>query len=495
MMTKNKTKMTEKILNHALDIISLLTGQISLMQHLSTSLMMIEIRKDKKMTERILNHALKIIYLLTGDEYSLIKKNLSLSSNHQSGECDGAALSLSMEVWEHAEGRKGIVENHKPLNTLEILSCKTTDLHAENVDTANEDGDDDIDGKDIQQVNFHSDLCAELHDENQYTVSINEDGEYEREANIQEVKVSQDSWAGPSIRKPLTFSKCEEEDDVRTHHQIKDEEVSMNINEDGSIDGVTPGKHHRSQFVQGDNGLTKICPEGKYVSLSTEFACKDCGKCFNHQSDLMQHLRIHTGEKPFPCSHCGKCFSQQSNLMIHQRIHTGEKPFKCSDCGKCFGQKATLVQHQRIHTGEKPFSCSDCGKCFSQKSVLIKHRRVHTGEKPFACSVCRKCFSQQSGLVNHQRVHTGDETFACSQCGKCFSQKSVLVQHQRIHTGERPFSCSDCGKSFTQQSNLIDHQRVHTGEKPFACSECGKCFSQKSGLVRHHSVHVNEKLY
>ncbi|KAM4709230.1 uncharacterized protein O3C94_019469 [Discoglossus pictus] len=80
-------KMSERILHHILGILSLLTGKVSVLDHLTKSLTVIEVTQDKETSERILSHTLEIIYLLTGEEYTIVKKH-SPHIHQLTGECD-----------------------------------------------------------------------------------------------------------------------------------------------------------------------------------------------------------------------------------------------------------------------------------------------------------------------------------------------------------------------------------------------------------------------
>jgi uncharacterized Zn-finger protein len=37
---------------------------------------------------------------------------------------------------------------------------------------------------------------------------------------------------------------------------------------------------------------------------------------------------------------CGKKFNKKCNMMDHLRTHSGNKPFLCPDCNKSFKQRA-----------------------------------------------------------------------------------------------------------------------------------------------------------
>ncbi|CAH0394906.1 unnamed protein product [Bemisia tabaci] len=292
---------------------------------------------------------------------------------------------------------------------------------------------------------------------------------------------------------------------------------------------------HWLEHVRGN-----VEKSSKKKKKSGPFKCKICKTKFSKKSTLKKHLRedCHLSteapneppkaqgqSKLFSCSFCDYVTSDQSNLRQHLVVHSDLRPFKCDLCPLAFKLNSDLKKHKReCHFNERPFKCDECPSAFKNSTFLNLHKAsVHSDLRPFKCRVSHGTFhgivpssnrrNETSGIFPSDRLHGTAHIvlrLVARKIKACKSRKPVSYSGDGSNIvskkypnqikepkNSRKFTCYNCGLEFEEKSDFVAHWLEHVrgnAEKsskkkkksgPFKCKICKTKFAKKSTLKKH----------
>ena len=249
--------------------------------------------------------------------------------------------------------------------------------------------------------------------------------------------------------KPLSCSKCDLK--FMKKCNLKRHEMTSEVCNSGTITKPYPCTTCDKRFI--DKHSLKCHEVAIHLLLNgNEQTCPICGKAFMKNSSLIDHLHIHTDEKPYACEQCSESFRNPAALQMHKFTHNEERQFACKKCDQKFIEKRSLIKHDpdtclrkpttRTRTrwskiGGKPFRvCTfpGCEMTFTTTGHFKEHLQRHSTERPYPCTICERAFKLKRELKYHLIKHSKDNNFVCTFCDLKFAKSSTLEKHLRSST-------------------------------------------------------------
>ncbi|GAA35010.2 zinc finger protein ZXDC [Clonorchis sinensis] len=237
----------------------------------------------------------------------------------------------------------------------------------------------------------------------------------------------------------------------------------------------------------------------------------NCHVRYFSEEDLQRHKLVHmyANDKlprrrhacPYP--NCDKAYSKLNKLKEHLRSHTGERPYVCREpgCGAAFIRLYGVRRHELTHVfGRRRV------RRLTRFPTTLAHVLRTAGYAPMPNGLNGSVPENQSSMLSKSlnSSETKPDGNVDTQATQprllpAIAPKNPAMISQRPMspiTGppgiRKPHVCpfKDCGKAFPKMNKLREHICRHTGERPFVCDKCQASFVRMYDLRRHSNIHL-----
>ncbi|KAA0185751.1 hypothetical protein HAZT_HAZT000642 [Hyalella azteca] len=288
---------------------------------------------------------------------------------------------------------------------------------------------------------------------------------------------------------PLLPASLEQDEQLETAHVCATSSTSCSKFDVGYRIVVTLLKYSEAsllsdKYIDVADGNLEARSDVPLKTSLNYFGINDIDPSFSSQ----QSVRKFDGVCPF-CFKVLKGRNRHQNLLHHMHIHTGARPYKCPLCPYTGRQqnhvkRHILIQHPNFFMeiggrSQESAEATDAGDAVSRDNTkTLRQDPLHRDQE----------FAMLNFLDEAQGLYSKNKNALSGP-----HYRSAQLATTLHNPNEENNLCPICGSSFSGaygKYNLKKHLFIHQGEKPFKCSACPYSTIRKAHLKRHiESVH------